>query len=92
MLARILIFSFLITGATTNSSADIFSIPNPANSVEGVIRPSRGMTMNEVLGEFGAPLEKKKPVGKPPITRWIYNDFTVNFEGKWVIHSSAIRK
>ncbi len=88
----LLVFSFVVTGAITTSWADVFSIPNPPNSAEGVLRPKRGMTMNEVLSEFGEPNEEKSPVGNPPITRWIYSDFTVNFENKWVIHSSAVRK
>lgn len=75
-----------------NSHADTFSIPNPSNSPEGVERPRRGMSMNEVLAEFGAPFEKKNPVGKPPITKWIYEKFTVSFEHEWVIHSSIKRK
>ncbi len=85
-------FSFIVTGTLTSTQADVFSIPNPPNSADGVLRPKRGMTMNDVLNEFGTPSEKKSPIGNPPITRWIYSDFTINFENKWVIHSSVMRK
>jgi len=86
----IVVLSINVTCVTT-SWADVFSIPNPPNSSDGVLRPTRGLSMDQVLSEFGQPDEEKSPVGKPPITRWIYKDFTVSFEGKWVIHSSAIR-
>jgi len=74
-----------------NSHAETFSIPNPANTTQGVLRPTRGMTMDQVLAEFGEPLTIKDPVGSPPITRWEYEKFTVNFEHSWVIRSSAVR-
>ncbi len=49
--------------------------------------PVRGMSMNAVESRFGAPREKLGPVGEPPITRWVYADYTVYFEGRYVIHT-----
>jgi hypothetical protein len=49
--------------------------------------PLRGMSMNTVESRFGAPREKLGPVGEPPITRWVYADYTVYFEGRYVIHT-----
>ncbi len=53
--------------------------------------PTRGMTMEFVEAEFGAPRNKRAPIGDPPITRWEYSDFIVYFEYKRVIHSVAKR-
>lgn len=58
----------------------------PPNSVEGLPRPEGGMTMNEVRERFGEPRERRAAVGDPPITRWIYDDFTVYFE-----HERAVK-
>lgn len=49
--------------------------------------PSRGMTMESVEANYGAPAVRRPPVGDPPITRWEYTDFVVYFEYKRVIHS-----
>lgn len=49
--------------------------------------PVRGMTMNQVSRDYGPPSEKRAPVGKPPITRWVYPRYTVYFEYKYVIDS-----
>jgi len=52
-----------------------------------VKKPSRGMSMRKVERLFGEPKEKMLPTGNPPITRWVYDSFTVYFEGKYVIHA-----
>lgn len=50
-------------------------------------RPSRGMTMVKVTATWGNPVAKTEAVGKPPITRWDYADFTVYFEYDHVVHA-----
>jgi hypothetical protein len=50
-------------------------------------RPSRGMTMDRVSDRWGTPVTQDDAVGLPPITRWEYNDFTVYFEYRHVIHA-----
>jgi hypothetical protein len=50
-----------------------------------VPQPPRGALMKSVEKEFGAPTEKHPTVGKPPITRWDYANFSVFFEGDRVI-------
>jgi hypothetical protein len=52
-------------------------------------RPAAGMTMDKVSAKWGAPVAKDAAVGKPPITRWEYNDFVVFFEYDHVIHAVA---
>lgn len=49
--------------------------------------PERGMSMTAVEKAYGTPLEKRPPVGDPPITRWVYPGFEVFFEYDRVIHS-----
>lgn len=49
--------------------------------------PRNGVNMSQVERRFGPPVEKLAAVGNPPITRWIYNGFTVYFEHRLVIHS-----
>ncbi len=58
---------------------------NPANSPEGVQRPVMGQAMEQVESRFGAPLKKIDAVGEPPITRWVYEGYTVYFEHDRVI-------
>lgn len=50
-------------------------------------RPARGTTMDDVEARFGPPSERVQAVGEPPITRWIYPNFTVYFEYDRVIHA-----
>lgn len=49
--------------------------------------PDRGMTQDAVRKQFGNPTRQVAPVGTPPISRWVYDDFTVYFEGRFAIHA-----
>jgi hypothetical protein len=54
--------------------------------------PKRGLTMDDVQKQFGAPVTRHAAVGggsphRPPITRWDYNGFSVFFERDRVIDS-----
>ena len=49
--------------------------------------PRRGATMAEVRARHGAPLSRRGPVGRPPITRWNYGGYHVYFEDNRVIHT-----
>ncbi|MCW8956018.1 MAG: hypothetical protein OQL09_03985 [Gammaproteobacteria bacterium] len=51
--------------------------------------PRRGMTKEKVQNELGRPLEIVPAIGKPPISRWIYNDRIVYFEYSSVVHVVA---
>lgn len=53
-------------------------------------QPARGMSMTQVESEFGHPKQKEAPVGKPPISRWLYNDYAVTFQGKTVIRVTSV--
>lgn len=51
------------------------------------VDPPRGTTMDTVRARYGEPLEQVPPVGQPPITRWVYDEAVVYFEGNLVLHS-----
>lgn len=53
-------------------------------------QPERGMSMSQVESSFGHPKQKEAPVGKPPISRWVYDDYTVTFQGKTVIRVTPV--
>jgi len=86
----------LLLSAMSLSQAEVISIADPshqvANSPEGVLRPTQGMTMAIVEQKFGQPEQKITAVGQPPIGRWIYKDFIVFFENNLVIHSVVPHK
>ncbi len=49
--------------------------------------PGNGMSMVEVERRYGQPLERRAAVGDPPISRWVYSDYSVFFEHQLVIES-----
>ncbi len=49
--------------------------------------PGNGMRMADVENRFGEPRERRAAVGDPPITRWVYEDYSVFFEHDQVIES-----
>ncbi|VAW87298.1 hypothetical protein MNBD_GAMMA16-1794 [hydrothermal vent metagenome] len=64
-----------------------FSIGLSSHSTEMATVPVLGATMSEVEKQRGAPVRMFPPVGQPPITRWVYNDYTLYFEYELVIQS-----
>lgn len=68
----------------TTKQAPAASTPDHELSVK---MPVRGMTMKQVEKRFGSPQKKLPAVGDPPITRWVYKDYTVYFEYQYVIHA-----
>ena len=91
MLRSLLFALALVLPALPAAHADVLLINaiahEPPNSAKGLLRPHRGITMKQVLAKFGPPQHKLPAVGKPPITRWVYPQYTVYFEYQYVIHS-----
>jgi hypothetical protein len=54
---------------------------------QAISRPQQGMTKEQVKQTYGEPIEWRPAVGEPPISSWVYADFTVYFEYEYVIHS-----
>ncbi|MCP3670372.1 MAG: hypothetical protein GY814_08045 [Gammaproteobacteria bacterium] len=61
----------------------------PANSPSELPRPINGETMDMVHTQFGNPVKKLNAIGTPPITRWVYDRFTVYFEYNRVVNSAV---
>jgi hypothetical protein len=89
----ILLAGLLLT--LSSAQAEVISIADPRydvpNSEAGVTRPTQGMNMTQVEQKFGTPENKFAAVGEPPITRWVYPEFSVFFEYDKVIHSVVKR-
>lgn len=56
-------------------------------AIAAPIMPGRGESMTTVLKHHGEPQQRLAAVGRPPISRWVYPEFTVYFEHRRVIHS-----
>ena len=73
------------------TSGDVLSMPEPATERPAphvyIQLPQRGMKMAQVEKEFGAPANRHPAIGKPPITRWDYDGFSVFFEYQTVLYS-----
>ncbi|GGM24520.1 phosphodiesterase [Pseudomonas asuensis] len=70
---------------TTAIFADTLSIPIGQQGDSHAALPYPGQLRSEVLNRFGLPDMEHPAVGKPPITRWDYRDFSVYFENNRVI-------
>lgn len=98
-LLKLFIVSALVFGPSfVLVQADTLAVPQNSMSKKAkpvveesysIKLPGRGMTMTEVEKRFGPAAKKIAKVGIPPITRWIYEDFTVYFESQYVIDSVA---
>ena len=69
------------------SAGDVLTIPGHVASVSKQAMPRRGISMDDVLSQFGEPQRRRGPVGEPPITEWNYGSFRVYFEHNLVLHS-----
>jgi len=85
-------FAALVLGAAmfgaAPASADVLLIERVRSA--DVTLPARGISMAQVETQFGTPVEKRAPVGgghpqRPPITRWVYPEFSVYFEHDHVV-------
>jgi len=74
-------------GATQIHAQNLEMTDPPATA--SVAGPSRGLSMAQVENRFGAPSQRLGAVGDPPISRWVYPQFVVYFEGSHVIHAVA---
>ena len=88
MLRHITATGLLLIGLSANVSAEQINLPTTEASSEYSIQlPGRGMSMENVRNRFGEAMSTVPAVGEPPITKWVYKDFTVYFESEFVIHA-----
>lgn len=89
---RFAITTLLLALAGQPATADTLEMPEKAaeqggKALTAIEMPSRGMSMRQVESRFGTPKMKVPAVGEPPISRWVYDDYTVYFEHRYVLHS-----
>ena len=60
-------------------SADVLLIEE-VRQAERMDVPANGMSMDDVRARFGDPSSKNAAVGDPPITRWVYDSWSVYYE------------
>lgn len=78
----------LLLSLPLSAHAEVLQIPiGQQGQAASLPLPERGMRQTAVLERFGLPDEEHAPVGKPPITRWDYREFSVYFESGVVIDS-----
>ncbi len=64
---------------------DVLLLDTIVEASASIPHPGRGQSMEQVYNKFGQARQEIPAVGKPPITRWIYEKFTVYFEYDRVI-------
>ena len=69
------------------AQADTLTIPIGQQGADLTEVPQKGQSKRSVLERFGLADEEHPAVGKPPITRWDYREFSVYFEYDHVIDS-----
>ena len=74
----------LMTAGTV--TADVLLIEEVRKRMQRDL-PENGLTKSEVEQRYGRPNERRAPVGEPPISRWLYDDYSVYFEHDLVIES-----
>ena len=57
------------------------------HSASATSGPQRGMTMDQIMQNWGEPQQRLGPVGEPPISHWVYPGFVVYFESNYALHS-----
>lgn len=84
-----LLIGLLPLVAVAATPAETLDMPAPGGTAEqkSLDLPVKGLSMKEVRRRYGAPQEVRQAVGEPPITRWVYEAYTVYFEHRYVIHS-----
>ena len=91
MKAKVLLTCLLLSAAAVH--AEVLNTTNEGAVVDtsSVTTPKRGTSQAGVTARFGEPKQRVAAVGQPPITRWVYDRFTVYFEGDKVIHAVVNR-
>lgn len=85
-----LLITLLIPLSSVGVQADTLLLDKIQN-VGAINMPNRGENMDDVRRTFGEPSSILAAVGEPPITRWVYKEYTVYFEHQLVITSVVNR-
>ncbi len=74
-------------GFSTSVFAENLALSVADQGNQSVQTPQNGQKKENVEAQYGVPLERIGAVGEPPISRWVYQDFTVYFEHDIVLHA-----
>lgn len=85
------IFFGLLFALSTVIQADTITIPGHFESDRNMVLPKRGISMDQVLSDFGEPVNRNDAIGDPPITEWDYEEFRVYFEFQTVLHTVDVK-
>lgn len=79
----------LFASLSQNVLADSVQIPVGQQSAElnQLDRPKTGMLQSQVKTKYGSPVKEFPAKGKPAISRWEYEHYTVYFENDHVIYT-----
>jgi len=66
---------------------DTLLLDSIAETPASTPQPNRGQSMEQVYNKYGPAQQEIPAIGKPPITRWVYEKFTVYFEHDRVIET-----
>ena len=83
-LKSIAMVAFMLSAGSV--AADVLLIEEVRERMQRDL-PANGLTKDQVEQRYGAPGERRAPVGDPPISRWLYEDYSVYFEHDLVIES-----
>lgn len=78
---------FLLLAFSTATLADVLLIQE-VRQADGMNLPTNGLTMSEVEAAYGTPSNKQAAIGDPPITRWVYDRWSVFFEYDRVLYTA----
>jgi hypothetical protein len=88
MRARVLLAVLIACSVAATAAAETVVVDGQLRlAASGVPHPHRSQTMHQVEQRFGTPEKRYAAVGRPPITRWDYPDFSVFFEYNRVVHA-----
>jgi len=74
------------------ANAEVLAVDTTVAAGDAVQTPPRGATQASVTSRYGEPRQRVAAVGQPPISRWVYDSFTVYFEGDHVVHAVVTSK
>jgi len=88
-ITKTILGSAILTAAylTSPAVAEEVAMPIAEQGNHQLDTPKNGLNKEKVESLYGAPMERIGAVGEPPISKWVYQDFTVYFENNVVLHS-----
>lgn len=81
------VLALLLGGTTVH--AESVQMKGVGQGKSSVPMPRAGITKNQVAKGYGTPTKRIAAVGQPPISKWVYAEYTVYFEHDRVIHAVA---